>query len=898
MKVDIGDPEIKRARLLEIKREVERFENILDILKSGDKKLGAEAITYEKASEILDGIVNTWYDNLKPALFRILDLPAGEAGSALDEYDLMIKDYVERLNVLVNLLEENNRSDTRRHVLNTLYFIALFLTGAIFIVYYIRNSIVVPLLKLRQAASQIERGDFDIKAVTTGRDEIGELFKDFRRMAQTLRMTFDEKTRLLMELDILASFPEKNPYPIIECDMDCNIIYMNPAARRFADELEIDGIELLPQNIRDIASELKVSDKEVEYREMAIGQIVFGEYIHIMPDRDSIRVYTVDITKAKKAEKEIRKREASLAEAQRIARLGNWEWNIVTNELWWSDEIYRIFGVSPMQFKATYETFLDLVHPDDRDLVKSSIDKALYENEPYSIDHRIRLPDGSERVVHEQAETQFDEEGNAVRMLGMVQDITERKEAEEKLMEYSRDIFALADSSNVISAVPLTEDLYSAICNIAIKNFNLKMAWIGLMEEGSYDVKPVAQSGFEAGYLSTVKIKWDDSPAGNGPTGIAIKTKGAAVMNNISTDPAYAVWRLDAIKREYRSSMAVSLIDSEANVIGVLNLYSSVPDFFSKRKQRLFYIFANYAAVAIENRTLIEDLEEKVRDRTREIEVAKFEAEAASRAKSDFLSNMSHELRTPLNSIIGFSEMMFDGMAGPINEKQKDFLGEVIDSAGHLLLLINDILDLSKIEAGKMRIRTTEIDLKGLTESSLSMFREKMIKHNIKAGLEIDGGIGNIVADEMKIKQVLCNLLSNALKFTPDGGTVGVSVRNTRICTRKTGPDDSQQIETGGNGSRNIVDAVEFSVRDTGPGINEDDMERLFQPFEQLENSHLNKHEGTGLGLALCKRIVELHGGRIWVESEAGKGSDFKFIIPVKVNNDTGTDVSPSILRT
>jgi signal transduction histidine kinase len=386
------------------------------------------------------------------------------------------------------------------------------------------------------------------------------------------------------------------------------------------------------------------------------------------------------------------------------------------------------------------------------------------------------------------------------------------------------------------------------------------MAWIGLIS-GHPDkiVVPVAQSGFEDGYLSSVKITYDDSQTGMSPTGMAIKTKKPQVINDIPGDPRYAPWRDEALKKGYKSSMASPLIDTEDKVMGALNIYSSEPTFFTPERIRLFNVFANQAATAIENIRLIEGLEQKVKERTSELEIARLQAEAASRAKSDFLANMSHELRTPLNAIIGFSEMMKDGMAGPLSETQKEYLTDIWDSGRHLLSLINDILDLSKIEAGKLEFELSEFNLRELIDRSLVMFKEKAMKHNIKVKAEVEEGIENIEADERKIKQVMFNLLSNAFKFTPDGGSVSVRAR---------------RIEAG--------DFVEISVEDTGIGISEEDQKKLFQPFQQLETVLSKKHPGTGLGLAICKSIVELHGGRIWVESEVGKGTRFIFTIPVK----------------
>ncbi|MBI3753421.1 MAG: hypothetical protein HY266_05150 [Deltaproteobacteria bacterium] len=246
------------------------------------------------------------------------------------------------------------------------------------------------------------------------------------------------------------------------------------------------------------------------------------------------------------------------------------------------------------------------------------------------------------------------------------------------------------------------------------------------------------------------------------------------------------------------------------------------------------------------------DLEQRVAERTAQLE-------AANRAKSDFLANMSHELRTPLNSIIGFSEVITNGMAGPVNGEQKEYVNDVLSSARHLLYLINDILDLSKVEAGKMALEPGRFNLKELIDGSLLMFREKTLKHNLELRTEVDAAITEITADERKIKQILVNLISNALKFTPDGGKVTVYAR---------------EIKNNGESFTKI------SVADTGIGITKEDQKRIFRPFEQLAPSLTRNHQGTGLGLALCKRFVEFHGGKIWVESEKGEGARFIFTIP------------------
>ncbi len=334
---------------------------------------------------------------------------------------------------------------------------------------------------------------------------------------------------------------------------------------------------------------------------------------------------------------------------------------------------------------------------------------------------------------------------------------------------------------------------------------------------------------------------------GEGLMGRAAEMREPIQVPDITQPGAYQSSVRDTLIRfGYHAVLSVPLL-REDQIIGSLSFNRKAPGEFPPEVVDVLKTFATQSALAIQNARLFREIADK-----------SAQLEAASRHKSEFLANMSHELRTPLNAIIGFSEVLAEGMFGEINEKQTEYLQDILESGRHLLSLINDILDLSKIEAGRMELELSDFHIPSAIENALILVRERASRRGIRLGHTIDTQLGMISGDERKVKQVLLNLLSNALKFTPEGGRIDV-------------------------GARLHDHVAEVSVADTGIGIAPADQEAVFEEFRQVGAAD-KKSEGTGLGLALSRKFIELHGGRIWVKSQLGTGSTFTFTLPLTID--------------
>jgi signal transduction histidine kinase len=419
------------------------------------------------------------------------------------------------------------------------------------------------------------------------------------------------------------------------------------------------------------------------------------------------------------------------------------------------------------------------------------------------------------------------------------------KELEARTHELTRSVGELRALGEVGQAISSTLDLQTVLSTIVARATQLSDTDAGVIYE--YDEPreifvPRATERLEAEILETMLAT--PIRKGEGATGQLAQIHEPIQLPDVLAAPAESRVRGALVQAGYRALLAVPLI-REGHLLGGLTVIRKATGTFAPEVIELLQTFATQSALAIQNARLFAE----IADKSRQLEVA-------SQHKSEFLANMSHELRTPLNAIIGFSEVLAERMFGELNEKQDEYLRDIYASGQHLLSLINDILDLSKVEAGRMELELTNFDLPAAIDNALTLVRERAARHGIALHHEIDARLGQIQGDERKLKQVLLNLLSNAIKFTPERGRIDVSAA--------------------------LVDGMaEVSVADTGVGIAPEDQEAVFEEFRQVGAAD-KKGEGTGLGLTLSRKFVELHGGRIRVKSQVGMGSIFTFAIPVR----------------
>jgi PAS domain S-box-containing protein len=503
-----------------------------------------------------------------------------------------------------------------------------------------------------------------------------------------------------------------------------------------------------------------------------------------------------------------------LRKAQALAEMGSWEWNIRTGELFWSDEIFRLFALPIDAFGASYSAFLERVHPDDRSRVEEAVRLAVEEGADYALDHRIVRPDGEIRFVYELGEVERDPRGAPLRMRGIVQDVT-RLRAVERSAARNRDML-----SGMFRISPEAIIVANEVGRIVIFSAGAEAVF-------GYAAHEIVGGPIER--LMPERFRSDHQQH----------------MARFAAGPS------DSLQMGQRGPIRALRKDG-----------TEIP------------IEASLARIVAGGETLFTTI---VRDLTERYEAeiclveARDRAEQASRAKSVFLANMSHELRTPLNGILGVATAL---ASVAVDRRQKEMVDLIVTSAHALEALLTDILDLARIEAGRMEIQDESFDLSAMVRSVAALFAASAERKGLSFTLEMPESVPPaLVGDGQRLRQVLNNLLSNAVKFTETGG---VSLAVEADCS--TDPC-----------------RVRFSVQDSGIGFDAQTGARLFQPFEQSDSSITRRFGGTGLGLSICRNLVELMGGTIEARSVVGQGSIFTFEVTLASGVQGAVkDVAPS----
>ncbi len=514
-----------------------------------------------------------------------------------------------------------------------------------------------------------------------------------------------------------------------------------------------------------------------------------------------------DITHVKASEIALEHHKERLRRGQDFANIGTWDWNIETGELYWTERIAPLFGYPAGNLETSYENFLSAIHPDDRDSVINAVNASLEKDLPYEIEHRVVWPDGTVRWLLEKGAVVRDGTGKPLRMLGVVQDIDERKQIEVALLERDHEL---------------------------------------------QKAQRLAHIGNWKADLATGELFWSDE---------IYRIFGYEPR---SFKPSIEIF-MNAVHPEDREKIRESeILASKTGLHDVVHRIIR-PDGSVRHVHELAKAITDEHGKLLSLSGTVQDVTSHMEDEAALI-LARDEADRANQAKSEFLSSMSHELRTPMNAILGFAQLLqFDEH---LSEENKDSVHEILKAGEHLLTLINEVLDLAKIESGHIDLSLEPVEVCPVVEECLNLVAPLADKRHIRMD---HSGLSNIFvrADRMRLKQALLNLLSNAIKYNREAGSVKVEVRDTGH------------------------ERLQIRVADTGPGISQENLADLFQPFNRLDAQ--SSIEGTGIGLTITRRIVEMMGGTIEVESRVGQGSTFSIELPMETMTEVRKQDHPAV---
>lgn len=613
----------------------------------------------------------------------------------------------------------------------------------------------------------------------------------------------------------------------------------------WAESLHPDDVDHTVQEWNEAVKEKRTY--EVEYRlrrHDGVYRHFLARGIPVLKEDGSVREWVgtcIDITDRKQTEQALRESEERLKRAQEIAHLGSWELDLLDNTLTWSDEVYRIFGMEPQEFGATYEAFLEAVHPDDRAAVDAAYSESIREGrDTYEMEHRVaQKSTGEVRYVHEKCEHFRDASGRIIRSGGMVHDITDRERTEEALRRsLGRFELLMATAGELLQSTE-PQKVVESVCKKVMEHLDCHAFFNFLMDEDAGKLHLNAWAGIPE--KEAKRIEWLD--VGSAVCGCVAREGARIVAEHIPTTPDE---RTDSVKSYgIKAYCCHPLIGPGGMVIGTLSFGTCSRETFNEEDLSLMRAVADQVAVAVvrmRNESDVLALSEVMAARNVELETVNMELEF-------FIYSISHDLRAPLRSMAGFARILSDDYAGKLDSQGLEYLSRIQKSSVKMNRLMDDLLHLSKISRQEME--RAEVDMSGKADALVAEMREadpgRTVDIEIQAGLVAH-------ADPRLIGLVLSNLLGNAWKFTSK--TAGARI-------------EMGSVERDGE--------TVYYVRDNGAGFNPDYAEKMFWPFQRLHSE--GEFEGTGIGLTIVERIIQRHGGRVWAEGEKGKGSTIYFTL-------------------
>ncbi len=609
-----------------------------------------------------------------------------------------------------------------------------------------------------------------------------------------------------------------------------------------------DDLERATREVIDYSSR-GVDHFQREYRILTRdGQVRWADDRTVI-ERDAMGAIThyqgivVDITERKHAEMRLKHSETSLNEAQQLAHLGSWEWNILTGENIWSAEQYRIFGYMPGAIEPNYVLLENALHPADKDRVLAAMHNTVQTGVPYEDEYRIIRPDQAERILHAKTTMQCDGEGTSCRVIGVVWDITEHKKLEELLAQRAAQLEKVAHISSAISAVLDVNTLLPKVVNLVKEQFGYSHSQIYLRDISSDTLTLAAEADKECHQMlaNGHHIQIDD------PHSIVARVareKQGLIINDIKPTSSVSP---NPLLPKTRSRLAVPLIVGD-EVIGVFDVQSNEADHFTAEDTYIQTTLAGQVAVSIENARQFaarKQTEDRLVTYTAKLE-------ASNRDLQEFAYVAAHDLQEPLRKVLAFGDRLAIKYNDALDETGVDYLRRMQDASRRMQTLINDLLSFSRVSTRAQPFQ--DVDLAEITRDVLSDLESRIEQK--KASVTIEE-MARIQVDPTQIRQLLQNLVGNALKFSHVERPLQIKI--------------SAKI-TGGT--------CQIRVEDNGIGFDTKYLDRIFKPFQRLHDR--SEYEGSGMGLAICRRIVERHSGSITAISEIDKGATFIVTLPVR----------------